>query len=62
VIGKAAAMDTRFAGEVGIPALSYGVAGGGVHGADEYAEVESIVECAEVLADFVARWCGLEPV
>ena len=61
VIGKAAAMDTRFAGEAGIPALSYGVAGGGVHGPDEYAEVESIVECAEVLADFAARWCGLEP-
>ncbi len=61
VIGKAAAMDTRFAGEAGIPALSYGVAGGGVHGPDEYAEVESIVECAEVLADFAARWCGMEP-
>lgn len=62
LIGKAAGMDTRFAGLFGVPAASYGVRGGNIHGADEYVELDSVVRCAQVVALTVARWCGLEKV
>lgn len=60
MIGKAAGMDTRFAGQFGVAAASYGVRGANIHGADEYVELDSVVQCAQVIALTVTRWCGLE--
>ncbi len=60
VIGKAAAMDTRFGAYFGVPAASYGVDGGNTHGIDEYVWTDSVVRCAQVITLTIAEWCGLE--
>jgi acetylornithine deacetylase len=44
----------------GIPATCYGAVGGGYHGIDEWVSIDSMMQVAEVLALFVAEWCGLE--
>jgi acetylornithine deacetylase len=59
VFGKAAGMDTRFAADFGMPALSYGPWGANSHGIDEYVERATVIRCAKVLALSVLRWCGV---
>lgn len=34
--------------------------GGDIHGAGEHVELDYVVQCAQVLALTVVRWCGLE--
>lgn len=52
--------DTRFYGlYYGIPAFCYGPRCELGHGFDERVEIDSIKKCTEVLALFVAGWCGL---
>lgn len=46
--------------EFGIPAVCYGAVGGRLHGADEYVELQSIVDAARVLARFLLRRFGGE--
>lgn len=53
-------MDTRFAAYFGVPAASYGVDGGNIHGIDEYVWTDSVVRCAQVIALTIAQWCELE--
>lgn len=60
IIGKAAAMDTRFASFFGTAAASYGVDGANIHGIDEYVRIDSVIECAQVIALTIANWCGLQ--
>jgi acetylornithine deacetylase len=36
----------------------YGPTGGGIHGPDEYVELESIRQTARTLARFITEWCG----
>jgi acetylornithine deacetylase len=42
----------------GIPAVLWGPCGGNTHAADEYVEIDSVVEAAKALLVFVCRWCG----
>jgi acetylornithine deacetylase len=42
----------------GIPAVLWGPRGGNTHAADEYVEIDSVVEAAKALLVFVCRWCG----
>lgn len=52
--------DTRFYGlYYGIPAFCYGPAAQNIHGFDERVSLESLQRTTEVLALFVAEWCGL---
>jgi acetylornithine deacetylase len=52
--------DTRFYGLYhGIPALCYGPKADSVHGFDERVELDSVQRCTEVIALFIAEWCGL---
>lgn len=55
--GITAGLDTRFAGLYGAPALAWGPKGAGLHGADEYVELDSMIEVARTLAIFALRWC-----
>ncbi|MCL6511224.1 MAG: ArgE/DapE family deacylase [Anaerolineae bacterium] len=57
--GSTAGLDTRLAGAYGVPALAWGPQGGGLHGADEYVELDSVIEVARTLAVFATRWCGV---
>jgi acetylornithine deacetylase len=43
----------------GVPALLWGPRGGNTHAADEYVELDSLIESAKVLLAFVCRWCGI---
>jgi acetylornithine deacetylase len=42
-----------------IPATCYGPVGADIHGIDEWVSIDSTVQVTEVLARFVARWCGV---
>lgn len=43
----------------GIPAVLWGPSGGNTHAADEYVEIDSLVDAAKALLVFVCRWCGI---
>ena len=54
--------DTRFYGlYYGIPAFCFGPRAQNIHGFDERVDLQSLREVTEVLALFIARWCGLNP-
>ncbi|MCS7055527.1 MAG: ArgE/DapE family deacylase [Thermoflexales bacterium] len=59
IAGITAGLDTRFAGQFGVPALAWGPDGAGLHGANEYVELDSVIEVTRTLAIFAARWCGI---
>ncbi len=42
----------------GIPAVLWGAKGGNTHAADEYVEIDSVVQAAKTLLLFVCEWCG----
>jgi acetylornithine deacetylase len=44
--------------EFGIPTLLFGPRGGGAHNPNEYVEVESVIETAEVLLTAALQWCS----
>ncbi len=41
------------------PAVLWGPRGGNTHAADEYVEIDSLVEATATLLLFVCRWCGV---
>jgi acetylornithine deacetylase len=41
------------------PAILWGGRGGNTHGADEYVEIDSVVDAAKALLAFVCQWCGV---
>jgi len=43
----------------GIPAVLWGPSGGNTHAADEYVEIDSLVDTAKTLLVFVCQWCGI---
>ena len=43
----------------GIPAVLWGARGGNTHAADEYVEIDSLVQAAQALLIFVCNWCGV---
>lgn len=42
----------------GIPAILWGARGGNTHLADEYVELDTVVDAAKALLLLVQRWCG----
>jgi acetylornithine deacetylase len=42
----------------GMPTLIFGPRGGGAHNVDEYVEIESVIQTAEVLLATALTWCG----
>jgi len=42
-----------------IPAVLWGPRGGNTHAADEYVEIDSLVNATKTLLLFVCRWCGV---
>ncbi|NNF78625.1 MAG: ArgE/DapE family deacylase, partial [Rhizobiales bacterium] len=45
-----------------IPALNYGCTAENIHGFDERVELASVRRITEVMALFIAEWCGVEPL
>lgn len=59
-IGGMAGLDERFYNNYyDIPAATMGPSGANIHGADEYVEIDSLVETATVMAGIAIDWCGL---
>jgi acetylornithine deacetylase len=60
LIASTATTDARFFQLYGgIPATCYGPLSGNTHGIDEWVSVASMMEVTQVLALFMARWCGV---
>ena len=49
--------DGRYA-DPSVPVVYYGPAGGGIHGPDEYVELESMRQVARTLVAVIAEWCA----
>jgi acetylornithine deacetylase len=53
--------DTRFYGlHYNIPSLCFGASGAGMHGFNEYVDLDSLRRSTKVIALFIAEWCGVE--
>jgi len=50
--------DTAILRAAGIPGVVYGPSGRGLHGKEEYVELESVVQCANVLRELILAWCA----
>ena len=50
--------DTGLLAAVGIPGVVFGPRGEGMHGAEEYVELESVATCADVLRELIRSWCA----
>jgi len=60
LVASTATTDARFFQLYGgIPATCYGPVSGNTHGIDEWVSIASMMEVTQVLALFIARWCGL---
>jgi acetylornithine deacetylase/succinyl-diaminopimelate desuccinylase-like protein len=55
---EAVADAAHYAG-AGIDGVIFGPSGQGLHGDDEFVEVESLVETAKVIAAASIDWCGV---
>jgi len=56
--GMAPWTDTALLASAGIPGVVFGPCGRGLHGAEEYVELESVYACAEVLSRLILRFCA----
>jgi acetylornithine deacetylase len=56
--GMAAWTDTALLAAAGIPGVVFGPRGKGLHGSEEFVELESVIQCAEVLGYVIGASCG----
>lgn len=56
--GMAAWTDTALLAAAGIPGVVFGPRGKGLHGRDEYVEVDSVLTCGDVLLEMICGTCG----
>ncbi|MFZ0858511.1 MAG: ArgE/DapE family deacylase [Candidatus Acidiferrales bacterium] len=56
--GMAAWTDTALLAAVGIPGVVFGPTGRGLHGADEYVEIDSVGKCAAALREIILELCA----
>ncbi len=55
--GMSAWTDTALLASAGIPGVVFGPSGRGLHGADEYVEIESVYKCANALREIILEFC-----
>ena len=58
VIGEPYWMDAALLAEAGVDTVVIGATGAGAHAAEEWVELESVVQLAEILARTAVRFCG----
>ncbi|HEV2313758.1 MAG TPA: ArgE/DapE family deacylase [Candidatus Acidoferrales bacterium] len=56
--GMSAWTDTALLAAAGIPGVVFGPAGRGLHGAEEYVELDSVAQCAAALHELILEFCG----
>ncbi len=57
--GKRAVTDAAFYAGAGMTPIILGPVGEGLHGDNEYVELDSLIETAKVFAGVALRWCGV---
>jgi acetylornithine deacetylase len=57
--GFTAVCDAAHYAGVGIPGVIFGPGGDGLHGPDEYVDLDSLAAVAKTLAAAAVRWCGV---
>jgi len=57
-VGMAAWTDTALLAEAGIPGIVFGPRGRGLHGKEEYVELDSVVQCSEILLEAIRFACS----
>jgi acetylornithine deacetylase len=45
--------------QAAIPAVLWGPRGSNTHAADEFVEIDSLVDATKALLLFVCKWCGV---
>jgi acetylornithine deacetylase len=58
VVGDHPWMDAAFTSAAGIPTVVFGPGGAGAHAVEEYADLESVSACADVLEALARRFCA----
>jgi acetylornithine deacetylase len=57
-VGMAAWTDTALLSAAGVPGIVFGPSGRGLHGKEEYVELDSVVQCSEILLEAIQSACG----
>jgi len=57
-VGMAAWTDTALLSTAGVPGIVFGPSGRGLHGREEYVELDSVVQCSEILLEAIRSACG----
>jgi acetylornithine deacetylase len=57
-VGMAAWTDTALLAEAGIPGIVFGPSGRGLHGKEEYVELDSVVQCGDILLEAIRSACS----
>jgi acetylornithine deacetylase len=57
VIGMSFWTDAAVLGGAGIPSVLFGPTGGGLHGLEEWVEIESVLKCRDALIALARGWC-----
>lgn len=57
--GKRAVTDAAFYAGAGMTPIILGPVGEGLHGDNEYVDLDSLIETAKVFAGVILRWCGI---
>jgi acetylornithine deacetylase len=57
-VGMAAWTDTALLADAGIPGIVFGPTGRGLHGKEEYVELDSVVQCSEILLEAIRSACS----
>ena len=60
IIGQAFWTDAAFHGHSGSETILIGPTGHGLHSEEEWVEVDSVVQLAEILADMMVRYCEVD--
>ena len=58
IVGDHPWMDAAFTAAAGIPTVVFGPGGAGAHAVEEYGEISSVQQCADVLFETARRVCG----
>lgn len=58
MVGDTPWMDSALLAAAGVETVVFGPTGAGAHAAVEWVDVESVIRCAEVLADTAVAYCG----
>lgn len=58
-IGRAGGIDSRFSQYFNMAAACTGPRANNIHGIDEYVEIPSVIQVAQVIAVTISEWCGL---